>query len=79
MFSEMMAGVREEAVQFLFNVEIKQNTPEIPQTPPAQLSYSAPSEQGGVAVKAVQPLRQAAPAPLQKPKPGGQGSSFFKG
>jgi preprotein translocase subunit SecA len=79
MFSEMMAGVREEAVQFLFNVEIKQNTPEIPQTPPAQLNYSAPSEQGGVAVKAEQPQRRVAPAPLQKPKQGGPGSSFFKG
>lgn len=78
MFSEMMAGVREEAVQFLFNVEIKQSTPEIPQTPPAQLNYSAPTEQGGVAVKSVQPQRRAAPAPLQKPKQGGQGSSFFK-
>jgi preprotein translocase subunit SecA len=79
MFSEMMAGVREEAVQFLFNVEIKQNTPELPQTPPAQLNYSAPSEQGGVAVKSEQPQRKLAPAPLQKPKQSGPGSSFFKG
>jgi preprotein translocase subunit SecA len=79
MFSEMMAGVREEAVQFLFNVEIKQNTPELPQTPPAQLNYSAPSEQGGVAVKSEQPQRRVAPAPQQKPKQSGPGSSFFKG
>jgi preprotein translocase subunit SecA len=77
MFSEMMAGVREEAVQFLFNVEIKQSTPDLPQTPPAQLNYSAPSEQGGVSVKRA-PQQIKAPAPLQKPKPGGQGSSFFK-
>ena len=81
MFSDMMAGVREEAVQFLFNVEIKQAAPEIPQTPPTQLTYSAPSEQGGANVKSVQQKpKQAPPAPPQKPKSnGGQGSSFFKG
>ena len=80
MFTDMMAGVREEAVQFLFNVEIKQSTPEIPQTPPTQLTYSAPTEQGGVAVRSNQEVRRVAPqAPDTKPKPGGQGSSFFKG
>ena len=78
MFSEMMAGVREEAVQFLFNVEVKQNAPEIPQTPPTQLTYSAPSEQGGAEVKKAQPVKKQAPPP-QKPKPSGPGSSFFKG
>ena len=78
MFSEMMAGVREEAVQFLFNVEVKQNAPEIPQTPPTQLTYSAPSEQGGAEVKKSQPFKKQAPPP-QKPKPSGPGSSFFKG
>ena len=79
MFSEMMAGVREEAVQFLFNVEVKQSAPEIPQTPPTQLTYSAPSEQGGAEVKRNQPVRKQAPQPPQKPKPSGPGSSFFKG
>lgn len=81
MFMDMMAGVREEAVQFLFNVEIRQSAPEIPQTPPQQLTYSAPTEQGGVAVKPNQPVRKAAPTQAQQPKPpqGGQGSSFFKG
>ena len=79
MFSEMMAGVREEAVQFLFNVEVKQSAPEIPQTPPTQLTYSAPSEQGGAEVKKSQPVRKQAPQPPQKPKPSGPGSSFFKG
>jgi preprotein translocase subunit SecA len=79
MFSEMMAGVREEAVQFLFNVEVKQSAPEIPQTPPTQLTYSAPSEQGGTEVKRAQPVRKQAPQPPQKPKPSGPGSSFFKG
>ena len=79
MFSEMMAGVREEAVQFLFNVEVKQSAPEIPQTPPTQLTYSAPSEQGAAEVKKAQPARKQAPQPPQKPKPSGPGSSFFKG
>ena len=81
MFMDMMAGVREEAVQFLFNVEIRQSAPELPQTPPQQLTYSAPSEQGGVAVKSNQPVKKNAPQQVQKPKPqqGGQGSSFFKG
>ena len=79
MFSDMMAGVREEAVQFLFNVEIKQSAPEIPQTPPAQLTYSAPSEQGGAEVKRSQPTQKQAPAATEKPKSSGQGSSFFKG
>jgi len=79
MFSEMMAGVREEAVQFLFNVEVKQSAPEIPQTPPTQLTYSAPSEQGAAEVKKAQPVRKQAPQPPQKPKPSGPGSSFFKG
>ena len=81
MFMDMMAGVREEAVQFLFNVEIRQSAPELPQTPPQQLTYSAPSEQGGVAVKSNQPVKKTAPQQVQKPKPqqGGQGSSFFKG
>ena len=77
MFMDMMAGVREEAVQFLFNVEIRQSAPELPQTPPQQLTYSAPSEQG-VAVKQNQTVRKA-PPPQQKPKQGGQGSAFFKG
>ena len=78
MFSEMMAGVREEAVQFLFNVEVRQSAPEIPQTPPTQLTYSAPSEQGGAEIKRAQPQKKA-PAAAPKQKPSGQGSSFFKG
>ena len=49
MFQGMMAAIREESVTFLFNLEIKQ-APELnPQ--PAQLVFSAPSEQGGVAVQ----------------------------
>ena len=80
MFLEMMAGVREEAVQFLFNVEIKQNLPEVQQEQPAQLTYSAPTEQGKVDVHKESTKRVAPPAPVQPKKPdqGGQGSAFFK-
>jgi preprotein translocase subunit SecA len=86
MFLEMMAGIREEAVQFLFNVEIKQSLPEVQAQQPAQLTYSAPTEQGKVDVrkepnpkavggaKAPQRPTQAPPKLAQ----GGQGSSFFK-
>ncbi len=86
MFMEMMAGIREEAVQFLFNVEIKQSLPEVQAQQPAQLTYSAPTEQGKVDVhkeanpkavggaKAPQRPTQAPPKLSQS----GQGSSFFK-
>ena len=73
MFSDMMAGIREEAVQFLFNVEVRQAVVEPQAQPmPAGLTYTAPSEQGTAEQK---------PAPRvnpQAPKQGGQGSSFFK-
>jgi preprotein translocase subunit SecA len=46
MFQEMMAAIREEAVQLMFNLEVKQNVPDIAQQQPQQLTYSAPSEQG---------------------------------
>jgi preprotein translocase subunit SecA len=86
MFQDMMAGIREEAVQFLFNVEIKKSVPDIAQDQPQQLTYSAPSEQGGVQVKnqnGQQTQRQAPKQtrptpPPQPPKTGGAGSSFFK-
>ena len=86
MFIEMVAGIREEAVQFLFSVEIKQSWPEVKAQQPAQLTYSAPTEQGKVDVrkeanpkavggaKAPQRPTQAPPKPSQS----GQGSSFFK-
>jgi preprotein translocase subunit SecA len=92
MFQQMMAAVREESITFLFNLEIKQaEVPEL--TPqPAQLVFSAPSEQGGVSVQRGDtaaskgaPNRKAGPQPVtrkpppQPPKPQtGPGSSFFK-
>ena len=72
MFADMMAGIREEAVQFLFNVEVRQTVAEPQaQAMPAGLTYTAPTEQGTPAVK-------QAPAASQPPKKSGQGSSFFK-
>ena len=83
MFQDMMAGIREEAVQFLFNVEIKKSVPDIAQEQPQQLTYSAPSEQGGVQVKKQNgqkdvPKQTKPTQPPQPPKTGGAGSSFFK-
>ncbi|MCF8529640.1 MAG: preprotein translocase subunit SecA [Aquiluna sp.] len=76
MFIGMMAGIREEAVQFLFNIEIKQNEPVVSQPAPQELTYSAPTEQGGVDVHAEE--KTSKPESQPKPKQGGQGSSFFK-
>jgi preprotein translocase subunit SecA len=71
MFSDMMAGIREEAVQFLFNVEIKQTVTEVqPQPIPQGLTYTAPSEPGAPA--------KPEPAKPQQNKDG-SGSSFFRG
>jgi preprotein translocase subunit SecA len=85
MFQQMMAAIREESVAFLFNLEIKQaEAPELnPQ--PAQLLFSAPSEQGGVSVQSAggtggkagagpkpvtkQPPRPPQRAAKQPPKP----------
>jgi preprotein translocase subunit SecA len=73
MFSDMMAGIREEAVQFLFNVEVRTTVAEPKAQPaPAGLTYTAPSEQGA-------PQQQSeVRRPPQQPNKGGQGSSFFK-
>jgi len=76
MFQEMMAAIREEAVQLMFNIEVKQSVPDVSQQQPQQLTYSAPSEQGDVEVQ-----KQSAQKPEgnQNPqKPTGQGSAFFK-
>ena len=73
MFSDMMAGIREEAVQFLFNVEVRTTVAEPQaQAMPAGLTYTAPSEQGAAEQKTE--VRR----PPQQPPKGGQGSSFFK-
>jgi preprotein translocase subunit SecA len=75
MFIDMMAGIREEAVQFLFNIELKQAEPQVEVQAPQQLTFSAPDENGEV-----DSHNEPNPAvkPVQKPKQGGSGSSFFK-
>jgi preprotein translocase subunit SecA len=74
MFSDMMAGIREEAVQFLFNVEVRTTVAEPQAQPkPAGLTYTAPSEQG-----APQQQKPEVRRPPQQPNKGGPGSSFFK-
>jgi preprotein translocase subunit SecA len=75
MFIDMMAGIREEAVQFLFNIELKQAEPQVQVQQPQQLTFSAPDEQGDVdSHKEQNPVASQA----QKPKQGGSGSAFFK-
>ncbi len=75
MFIDMMAGIREEAVQFLFNIELKQAEPQVEVQQPQQLTFSAPDENGEA-----DSHREPNPAvkPVQKPNQGGAGSSFFK-
>ncbi len=74
MFQEMMAGIREEAVQLMFNLEVKQSVPDVSQQQPQQLTYSAPSEQGDAEVHGANE-----PSPEKnQPKQGGQGSAFFR-
>ena len=50
MFQEMTASIREESVMLLFNIEVKAAEAPLDKPKPAQLVFSAPSEQGGVAV-----------------------------
>jgi preprotein translocase subunit SecA len=76
MFQEMMAAIREEAVQLMFNLEVKQAVPDVSQQQPQQLTYSAPSEQGGVEVQ--QQGADSDDSGQQPPKNSGQGSAFFK-
>ena len=76
MFQEMMAGIREEAVQLMFNLEVKQSVPDVSQQQPQQLTYTAPSEQGGMEV-----LQEGADnndSDQEPPKSSGPGSAFFK-
>ena len=75
MFIDMMAGIREEAVQFLFNIELKQAEPQVEVQQPQQLTFSAPDENGEVDSHKEQ---NPAVKPPQKPSQGGAGSSFFK-
>jgi preprotein translocase subunit SecA len=76
MFQDMMAAIREEAVQLMFNLEVKQSVPDVTQQQPQQLTYSAPSEQGGLEVQ--QEGSEKENPNQEPPKSSGQGSAFFK-
>lgn len=79
MFQQMMGAIKEEVIGFLFNVEVQV---EVAQTPvdQAQLSYSAPDEDGDAEVHSVAEELGQAPkeAPNQQKPDNGQGSSFFR-
>ena len=75
MFQQMMAAIREESIAFLFSLEIKQNSPQLATPQPAQMIFSAPTEQGEIETHAEKPRATQAP----KANPAGPGSSFFKG
>jgi preprotein translocase subunit SecA len=87
MFQQMMGAIREEVIGFLFNLEVQVQTSadhtevaakglEANRTSPAQLTYTAPTEDGTTEVSG----SKAKPAKAAKPAEpsNGQGSSFFK-
>ncbi|WP_296632857.1 preprotein translocase subunit SecA [Rhodoluna sp.] len=81
MFQQMMGAIKEEAVGFMFNIEVEV-TPSQPTIDQSQLTYTAPNEDGAAEVHSGSELRApkqppAAPA-QQKPEQGEAGSSFFK-
>jgi preprotein translocase subunit SecA len=86
MFQEMMGGIREEVVTYLFNVEVKVNGAPVVQVQPQQFSYSAPgtpTEDADEEPVERKPVNRAEARKLQaQAKKGGKkpeaGSSFFK-
>jgi len=66
MFTQMMGSIKEESIGFLFNLDVQVETPS-PAINPANLTFSAPSEDGVAEVKAKD----------DKPD-NSEGSSFFK-
>jgi preprotein translocase subunit SecA len=76
MFQQMMGLIREEAVGFIFNLDVQVAPGASGQAvtapglsgsqAPAQLSYSAPNEDGETEVRPAQPRQN--PAPAQRPR-----------
>ena len=76
MFQQMMGLIREESVGFIFNLDVQiapgaggqaVAAPGLAGSqPPAQLSYSAPNEDGETEVRPAQPRQN--PAPAQRPR-----------
>jgi len=78
MFQQMMGSIKEESIGFLFNLEVEVQAAPAPVIDQAQLTYSAPSEDGSTEVHGAGAQNEAPAAPTQKPASGGQGSSFFR-
>ena len=64
MFTQMMGAIKEEAISFLFNLEVQVEQPQ----PIKNLTYSAPTEEGDTEVK----------TQGKNPPESTAGSSFFK-
>ena len=75
MFQQMMGGIREESIQFLFNLEVQTQAQQQAAPAAEQLSYSAPNEDGAAEVHQAPAIQQSNP---QKPQQGEKGSSFFR-
>ncbi len=84
MYQQMMGAIREESVGFMFNLEVQVEVAadhteiaakglEAPQQQ-AQLTYTAPTEDGDAEVRQVRPRNNR----QQPPANDGKGSSFFK-
>ena len=78
MFQQMMGAIKEESIGFLFNLEVEVSEAPAPVVDQAQLTYSAPSEDGSTEVHGAEAQKETPAAPTQKPESGGQGSSFFR-
>jgi preprotein translocase subunit SecA len=78
MFQQMMGAIKEESIGFLFNLEVEVTEVPAPVVDQAQLTYSAPSEDGSTEVHGAEAQKETPAAPTQKPESGGQGSSFFR-
>ncbi|MEY4043271.1 MAG: hypothetical protein RL529_838 [Actinomycetota bacterium] len=78
MFQQMMGAIKEESIGFLFNLEVEVSEVPAPVVDQAQLTYSAPSEDGSTEVHGADAQKETPAAPTQKPESGGQGSSFFR-
>jgi preprotein translocase subunit SecA len=78
MFQQMMGAIKEESIGFLFNLEVEVTEVPAPVVDEAQLTYSAPSEDGSTEVHGAEAQKETPAAPTQKPESGGQGSSFFR-
>jgi preprotein translocase subunit SecA len=66
MFTQMMGAIKEEAIGFLFNLDVQ--VEQAPQPPMKNLTFSAPSEEGDTEVK----------TQGKNPPENTEGSSFFK-